>query len=85
MLILSFYINIWLSGDGQKPNIQILAILYFGLNFLAASQDVTVDGWAVQMVKRRNVGYIATCNQCGQKVIHSFLVYRCKLMIHLDD
>ncbi|XP_037049950.1 acetyl-coenzyme A transporter 1-like [Bradysia coprophila] len=67
MLILSFYINLWLSGNGQEPNIEILTILYFGLNFLAASQDVTVDGWAVQMVKRRNTGYIATCNQCGQK------------------
>lgn len=67
MLILSFYINLWLSGDGQKPNIEVLTILYFGLNFLAASQDVTVDGWAVQMVQRRNTGYIATCNQCGQK------------------
>lgn len=66
MLILSFYINQWLS-DGQKPNIEILTMLYFGLNFLAASQDITVDGWAVQMVKRRNTGYIATCNQCGQK------------------
>lgn len=60
MLILSFYINLWLSGNGQKPNIEILTILYFGLNFLAASQDVTVDGWAVQMVKRRNTGYIAS-------------------------
>lgn len=67
MLTLSFYINLWLSGNGQKPNIVILTVLYFGLNFLAASQDVTVDGWAVQMVKRRNTGYIATCNQCGQK------------------
>ncbi len=60
MLILSFYINLWLSGDGHKPNIQILTVLYFGLNFLAASQDVTVYGWAVQMVKRRNTGYIAS-------------------------
>lgn len=70
MLTLSFYINLWLSGDGgdgNKPNIEILTILYFGLNFLAASQDITVDGWAVQMVKPRNTGYIATCNQCGQK------------------
>lgn len=67
MLILSFYINLWLSGDGRKPNIEILTMLYFGLNFLAASQDITVDGWAVQLVQRRNVGYIATCNQCGQK------------------
>lgn len=60
MLVLSFYINLWLSGGGRKPNIEILTILYFGLNFLAASQDVTVDGWAVQMVQRRNTGYIAS-------------------------
>lgn len=67
MLVLSYYVDLWLSGNGQKPNIEILTILYFGLNFLAASQDVTVDGWAVQLVQRRNTGYIATCNQCGQK------------------
>lgn len=60
MLILSFYINLWLSGEGQQPNIEILTVLYFGLNFLAATQDVAVDGWAVQMVKRRNTGYIAS-------------------------
>lgn len=64
MLLLSHYVKLWLTSDA-KPNIQILTLLYFGLNFLAASLDITTDGWAIQLLKRCNVGYIATCNQCG--------------------
>jgi len=36
------------------------------LNFLAATQDIAVDGWALTMLKRRNVGYASTCNSVGQ-------------------
>lgn len=66
MMLLSYYIKLWLTV-GTEPNIKILTLLYFGLNFLAASCDITTDGWAIQMLKRRNIGYVATCNQCGQK------------------
>lgn len=66
MLLLSYYVKIGLTADA-KPNITIITLLYFGLNFLAASCDITTDGWAIQLLKRCNVGYVATCNQCGQK------------------
>lgn len=66
MLLSSYYVKLWLTCD-TKPNILILTLLYFGLNFLAASLDITTDGWAIQLLKRCNIGYIATCNQLGQK------------------
>ena len=30
------------------------------------SQDVAVDGWALTMLKPKNVGYASTCNSVGQ-------------------
>ncbi|CAD7003747.1 unnamed protein product [Ceratitis capitata] len=41
-------------------------MLFFLLNFLAATQDIAVDGWALTMLKRCNVGYASTCNSVGQ-------------------
>jgi PAT family acetyl-CoA transporter-like MFS transporter 1 len=40
--------------------------MFFMLNFLAASQDVAVDGWALTMLSPENVGYASTCNAVGQ-------------------
>ena len=40
--------------------------MFFFLNFLAATQDIAVDGWALTMLKRQNVGYASTCNSVGQ-------------------
>ena len=43
-----------------------LTVMFFIFNFLAATQDVAVDGWALTMLKPSNVGYAATCNSVGQ-------------------
>ena len=43
-----------------------LTCMFFFLNFLAATQDIAVDGWALTMLKRENVGYASTCNSVGQ-------------------
>ena len=32
-------------------------------------QDVAVDGWALTMLKPKNVGYASTCNSVGQVII----------------
>lgn len=72
MLILSMHVNRWLgssSEDGTEhiaPNIPILTGIFFALNFLAATQDIAVDGWALTMLKRCNVGHASTCNSVGQ-------------------
>lgn len=66
MLLLSRRIDYWLGDDKNPPNIEILTILFFSLNFLAATQDIAVDGWALTMLKKANVGHASTCNSVGQ-------------------
>lgn len=66
MLLLSLHVDRWLGGNGVDPNVPLLTLLFFLLNFLAATQDIAVDGWALTMLKRCNVGYASTCNSVGQ-------------------
>lgn len=66
MLLLAFHVNEWLGSDKSEPNIGVLTILFFILNFLAATQDIAVDGWALSMLKKENVGHASTCNSVGQ-------------------
>ncbi|CAG9860451.1 unnamed protein product [Phyllotreta striolata] len=66
MLLLSNHVNQWLGDDGNSPNIEILTLLFFSLNFLAATQDIAVDGWALTMLHKDNVGHASTCNSVGQ-------------------
>lgn len=66
MLLLSAHVDRWLGGNGIDPNVPLLTLLFFLLNFLAATQDIAVDGWALTMLKRCNVGYASTCNSVGQ-------------------
>lgn len=71
MLICSQYVT-RLLGDSDdpdealKPDVGTLTAMFFILNFLAATQDVAVDGWALTMLKPKNVGYASTCNSVGQ-------------------
>jgi len=51
LFITGFYINEWLD-NGSKLNINALTLAFFILNFLAATQDIVVDGWALTMLKR---------------------------------
>lgn len=50
----------------EGPSIIFLTFIFFCLNFLAATQDIAVDGWALTMLSRENVGYASTCNTVGQ-------------------
>lgn len=66
LLLSSNGVDHWLGRGQEKPNIEALTILFFSLNVLAATQDIVVDGWALTMLKRCNVGYASTCNSVGQ-------------------
>lgn len=66
MLLLSSHVEQWLGTEHTPPNIGILTLLFFCLNFLAATQDIAVDGWALTMLKKCNVGHASTCNSVGQ-------------------
>jgi len=64
MFIMSMKVDVLL--EGETPNVLLLTVIFFALNFLAATQDIAVDGWALTMLKRVNVGYASTCNSVGQ-------------------
>jgi len=62
MLWLSYQVEILIvSGE-----VLILTIIFFLLNFGAATQDIAVDGWCLTMLSKENVGWASTCNSVGQ-------------------
>lgn len=70
MVFLSGSVSDWLGYRGnnkdEEPQVALLTALFFTLYFLAATQDIAVDGWALTMLKRHNKGYASTCNSVGQ-------------------
>ena len=66
MIILSYLIPSLLGSDTVAPSVGLLTIVFFFLHFLAATQDIAVDGWALTMLSKENVGYASTCNTVGQ-------------------
>merc|ERR1712112_228273 len=67
-MVLSYKVDHYLGdgSEGSEPNVTILTAMFFFLNFLAATQDIAVDGWALTMLQRHNVVYASTCNSVGQ-------------------
>ncbi|XP_026805456.1 acetyl-coenzyme A transporter 1-like [Rhopalosiphum maidis] len=65
-LFLFFADNIddWLPESG-KPNLNMIVCVLFLINFLAATQDIVVDSWALSLLKKNNVSYSSTCNSTG--------------------
>ncbi|CAF1293845.1 unnamed protein product [Rotaria sordida] len=71
MIILSYYINDILddptpTSTSHHSRIYFLTSIFFGLSFLAATQDICVDGWALSMLSKENLGWASTCNSVGQ-------------------
>ena len=68
-------IGTWLGGgatgaDGgdASPDIVTLTSFFVVLYFLMATQDIAVDGWALTMLSRENVGFASTVNTIGQSL-----------------
>jgi PAT family acetyl-CoA transporter-like MFS transporter 1 len=74
MFFASYYVDGWLGDlpvEGgqtptQAPEVLLLTVLFGGFFFLMATQDIAVDGWALTLLSRQNVGYASTCNTVGQ-------------------
>lgn len=49
------------SADGE-PNTVVLMLVFLVISFLAATQDVAVDGWALTMLSRFLVGKLYKIN-----------------------
>lgn len=52
MIIMSNSVQDWLGSESEPPSMMILTMSFLMLNFLAATQDIAVDGWALTMLKR---------------------------------
>ena len=57
MFVLSGYVTELLGDDsgsssGEGHGVMTLTVIFFMLNFLAATQDIAVDGWALTMLSR---------------------------------
>lgn len=50
MFVLSYYVTDLI--EGPSVSILTLTVVFFMLNFLAATQDIAVDGWALTMLSR---------------------------------
>lgn len=90
LLILASYQLDWLLTDKSgEPRIINLTQLFLVFYFLAATQDIAVDGWAITMLRSENVGYASTCNSIGQSfgyiVAYSGFLYLKRMdLIELD-
>ncbi|XP_008485771.1 acetyl-coenzyme A transporter 1-like [Diaphorina citri] len=71
MLVLSYHISDWL--EQTTPNIPFLTFVFFCLNFLAATQDIAVDGWALTMLKRLINNHYSHVSSYGSKFRYSSL------------
>ena len=50
----------------NELQISSLTWLFVVLYFCAATQDIAVDGWALEMLSRKNVSLASPCNTAGQ-------------------
>lgn len=50
----------------ESPNVLFLTICFLVFYFLAATQDIAVDGWALTLLSDKNKGWASTCNVVGQ-------------------
>jgi MFS transporter, PAT family, solute carrier family 33 (acetyl-CoA transportor), member 1 len=67
MIYLASHVDDWMGdGDTKRPQMVLLTGMFFMLWFFTATQDIAVDGWALTMLQRKNVGHAATCNAVGQ-------------------
>lgn len=65
LLYISFHVEDWMGSKTKPTNIFMLGSMLFTLTFLVSVQDVSLDGWALTILNRRNLGYTAICNSIG--------------------
>ncbi len=51
-----------------NQDVQTTTVYFFVLVLLAATQDIAVDGWALTLLSKENVGYAATCQTIGMNI-----------------
>ena len=62
MVVLSLSVSTLLGDSNNSPNVYLLTVAFFCMNFLAATQDIAVDGWALTMLSRLLYFCISPCS-----------------------
>lgn len=67
----------WLEAQMALGNAGTITCLFFLLVLIAATQDIAVDGWALSLLTKQNVGFAATCQTVGMNIGYftSFTVF----------
>ncbi|XP_050430843.1 acetyl-coenzyme A transporter 1-like isoform X3 [Adelges cooleyi] len=63
----------WIGTEG-KPQVAIITFIFFCIHLFAATQNIAVDGWALTMLRKENLGYGPMCKKAGL-TIGKFLGY----------
>ena len=58
----------WVELKMKDGDAYSITALFFALVLLAATQDIAVDGWALTLLSKKNVGYAATCQTVGMNI-----------------
>lgn len=66
MISLGGHVDDMIMSNGDGIDVKGLTIIFFLLFFLMATQDIAVDGWALTLLQKRNIGYASSCNSIGQ-------------------
>lgn len=90
MLAAAPHVDSWMGnfnsasdGDFVGPQVAVLTTFFLFLYFLMATQDIIVDGWALTILSRENVGYASVCNSIGQSFGY-FIANQGKLQMYFS-
>lgn len=84
MIVLSYWVDDLMGEGDSPPNVLVLTVMFFVLHFFTATQDIAVDGWALTMLSKGNVGLASTCNSVGQTA-GFFISYTFFMAFHSPD
>lgn len=66
LIAASSHVNHWLGdGTGNEPQVLTLMIVFFALRTFTATHDVAVDGWALSLLHKRNIGHVGSAEAIG--------------------
>ncbi len=68
----------WAESRLKEADIVSITVLFFVLVLLAATQDIAVDGWALTLLSRQNIGYasLQILGRCRLASTSGALIYQ---------
>lgn len=78
------FVSLGVESFLENKRVLPLAVYFSILNFLVATQDIVVDGWALTLLSRKNAGAAANCNAAGQ-TLGAFFGYGFFMALYSPD